>query len=198
MGPASLAGPRAISEREPPASECPADSTLETRGGISETPRRVGKTSCPRGTPRVFRHPRLWGGWRGPAPGDSGGGPSSCLCSGRLAGPAGGPRRAAGAPALARRPDSAFLTSWLPSVVCPHRAFCHGAAIGVESGFRAGDPLGGAAWGAPQGSGSWGPGRHPRSPSPARDRHRDTEFAQKAIQQALDQIPTFAYKDLYL
>lgn len=90
----------------------------------------------------------------------------------------------------------------------PIPAFCHGAEIGVGPGppwvsvLWGGDPLGGTAWQGPQGGATFGvcggAGPHPRPPSPTRDPHRHTEFSQKVIQQTLDPIPKFAYKDLYL
>lgn len=61
-----------------------------------------------------------------------------------------------------------------------------------------GTPLGGTAWPVCRaGLLPGGPGcPPPKSPNPTHDRHRRREFSQKVIQQGLDQIPRFAYKDL--
>lgn len=91
-------------------------------------------------------------------------------------------------PSSAPRPTSPFIAEQESG----------GAGLPQELAPGVGTPVGGAAWWVPQGEGSRGSAWRPRSPSPTRDRHRDTAFAQKVIQQVLDQIPLFAYKDLFI
>lgn len=67
-----------------------------------------------------------------------------------------------------------------------------------ETGFWGGDPTRRKSPVGPAGQGLTGVQLAPLSPSLSRDRHRHMEFSQKVIQQALDRIPKFAYKDLYL
>lgn len=100
------------------------------------------------------------------------------------------------------RQDSAFLTSWLPSVVCtlfpvpPSPPFVTVQRSEWALGRRgclcagAGTPLGGAAWRVPQsGAAVGGLGWHPPvTPPPPSDRHRRRDFSQKVIQQALHRI----------
>lgn len=67
-----------------------------------------------------------------------------------------------------------------------------------ETGFWGADPSRRKSLVGPAGQGLTGVQLAPLSPSLSRDRHRHMQFSQKVIQQALDQIPKFAYKDLYL
>lgn len=168
-----------------------ADSTLEV--GALALQRAMGwgwaRLSAPRET-RPFPSSPSVGSWEA-----HGGVPSSWAHRLHPGRPVWSPRQdtvpTAGShlsPVLgAPRPTSPFITApgsggaGLPRALAP----------GV------GTPVGAARW-VPQGEGSRGSAWRPRSPSPARDRHGDTAFAQKVIQQVLDQIPLFAYKDLFI
>ena len=140
------------------------------------------------------------------------GGPS--CCPGWVPPPPSPPQAGGGGLSHGWRQDSAFQTSWLPSVVCPLLPVPPSLpfvtvqrsawALGLRGCLCSGV---GTLWekrpgrarraGLLSGCGG-GAGRHPRPPSPTRDPHRHTEFSQKVIQQTLDQIPKCAYKDLYL
>lgn len=87
--------------------------------------------------------------------------------------------------------------SWLSSAVRPSPA-SRPTRLSSPSriralGFRGSRLRGGHPW-----EGRLGVRLAPPSPSPARARPGDTAFAQKVIQQVLDRIPLFAYKDLFI
>lgn len=117
-----------------------------------------------------------------------------------------GPRLCPGAaclePEAGPSPDS-----WLSSVVRPRRPLSHprlssrsrgpGHWASAGAGCWGGDPRGRSGRVGPQGEGSRGPpGALGHRAPPVTD--RDTAFAQKVIQQVLDRIPLFAYKDLFI